>query len=89
VSFGGHAALWRGTAESFVDLNAFLPPGYSGSGANAVWEHDGHLYVAGAAALIGSDTSEAFLWIGPVPGPGSWPLLVAAGVWANRRRRRL
>ena len=88
VNFGGHAALWHGTAESFVDLNAFLPAGYSGSGAAAVWEYDGHLYIAGVAALIGSDTSEAFLWIGPVPGPGSALPLLAAGGWAGWRRRR-
>jgi len=56
------ASIWRGTAASRVDLADFLPAGYSSSSANAVWNHDGKLYVGGSAVHIATNKSHAVIW---------------------------
>jgi hypothetical protein len=79
-----HAGIWFGTPESFIDLNAFLPPGYTTSIAHSVTFDNGVFTVAGSAG--DGNTASAFIWVG-VPAPSSSALLAAAGVWAGRRRR--
>src|SRR5690606_7906869 len=62
-----HAGAWFGTAESFVDLHQFLPPGYVISWATTVHEYNGMTYVGGAASRTGGAT-EAVVWV-MVPAP--------------------
>jgi hypothetical protein len=60
-----HAALWTsGTAASFVDLNAFLPPGLDGSRADGIWDDGVTTYVVGYGynSLVG--VHEALVWVG-------------------------
>ena len=57
-----YAAWWSGTALSFVNLHTFLPPGYNGSRAQAVWENGGVAYVAGFATNATTQRAEAVLW---------------------------
>lgn len=81
------AAAWFGTAESFVNLHLFLPPGqYYQSTAGAVSFHDGLYSVVGSATSI-TGSGEAWLWVG-VPAPGSAAVLLTAGALAARRRSR-
>ena len=56
--FQYHAALWRGSASSFVDLSRFLPSGYTSSCALAV---DGRGDVVGNA-VDGAYGQHAILW---------------------------
>jgi hypothetical protein len=81
-----HAALWFGTAESFVDLHAFLPPGYSSSGASDVWLEGQTLYIVGGAGNS-AGRSEAWMWVGTIPAPGTAAVLAIGGLVASRRRR--
>lgn len=61
-----HAGVWNGTAASWVDLAAFLPPGYSSSEAHGVW-HDGTtLYVCGWASDSQYYHQDAILWTLPI-----------------------
>jgi hypothetical protein len=86
----GHSAvIWFGTAESMVNLAAYLPAGeYFQSSAHAVSFYNGQYYVAGYATNTVTRDNEAFLWIG-VPAPGAGLTFMAgAGVLAFRRRRR-
>jgi hypothetical protein len=81
-----HAGVWFGTAQSFVDLHEFLPPGYGSSAATGVYEDNGLSYVAGRALNAATGASEAFVWIG-VPAPGSGLALLPLVLAAGRRRR--
>jgi hypothetical protein len=85
TNFGGAAAIWFGTAESFTPLNFYLPPNYRASGATSVCESNGMFYVGGWA--INSDTGreEGFVWVG-VPEPAPLALFVAFTLAASRRR---
>ncbi len=59
------AVVWFGTAESMVNLHAFLPPGqYVQSEARAVALHNGRYHVAGFAYNYLSGDDEAWLWVG-------------------------
>jgi hypothetical protein len=86
--YGLTAGVWFGTAESFVPLAPFLPPGYSNSSATSIAELDGTLYVGGYAYRSGTLDREAFLWIGQIPSPGAAATLALAIVASAARRRR-
>lgn len=86
--YGITAGVWYGTAQSFVPLAPFLPAGYHDSIATSVAIYDNLLYVGGYATSPATGNDEAVLWIGPVPAPGSFGVLVMGGVLAVRRRRR-
>jgi hypothetical protein len=88
-SADGNAGIWFGSAESFLSLAQFLPPGqYINSAATCIIERDGLLYVGGyAQSPTGGVHSEAFVWIG-VPAPGPAAILLAMGIFAADRRRR-
>jgi uncharacterized protein (TIGR03382 family) len=81
------AAIWFGSAESWVGLGRFLPPGYGQSVATSVSFADGLFYVGGYARKFSTGRFEAILWTG-IPTPGTASVLLAAGLWASRRRRR-
>jgi hypothetical protein len=80
------AALWTGTADSWVDLSTFLPAGYLSSSALAIWSDSNFLYVAGYGTTIAGERDEALLWMRPVPAPSALAVL-AAGGWITMRRR--
>jgi PEP-CTERM motif len=54
---GAHALLWTGSAESVVDLNAFLPPGFTEAFAFGI---DAEGNIVGTA--FGPAGSHAILW---------------------------
>ncbi len=86
AGFRPTAALWQGTAESFVDLHQFAPSEYLGSVANSVFRTQSEILVAG----YGTDSSgrqRALMWTQAVPEPGTVSLL-AVGVAALVRMRR-
>jgi len=57
------AAAWIGNAASFVDLGAFLPPGFSSSSANAVSVlPDGSLIIVGQGYNTITQRNEALVW---------------------------
>src|SRR5688572_11958754 len=58
------AALWSGTAESYVDLHAFLSTNYTESLALGIW-HDaaGTAYVVGSAFNSEVQRTEAVMWV--------------------------
>ncbi|HRQ73693.1 MAG TPA: PEP-CTERM sorting domain-containing protein [Phycisphaerales bacterium] len=89
ASFGGlvQAGVWLSDdPASFVNLHALLPPQFFGSSATGVYQDGDTLYVTGFATR---GPSEAWLWIGTIPAPGTaWALLVGVGITSNRRRRR-
>ncbi len=59
-----HAALWLGSAESFVDLSQFLPPAYAVSEAHGVWSDGVNVAIVGWASK--QSFPEAFLWTGTI-----------------------
>ncbi len=83
---GNTAGVWFGTADSFVPLAPFLPPGYFQSTATCIAESNGTFYVGGYATSIATGQDEAFMWVG-VPGPGPMTILLLAAPLATRRRR--
>jgi len=89
ASFGGlvQAGVWLSDdPASFVNLHALLPPQFFGSSATGVYQDGDTLYVTGFATR---GPSEAWLWIGTIPTPGTaWVLLAGIGLVSNRRRRR-
>ena len=88
VIWGNTAAVWFGSAASYVPLAQFLPAGqYFQSEAFAVSTFNGQYYVSGFASRTSDHVSEAFLWVG-VPGPGGLALLAGAGLLASLSRRR-
>ena len=66
------AALWRGTAASWVNLHDFLPGGLANwreSAATGVY-HDGTTtIVVGHAFNRVANRREAVMWVSPPPGP--------------------
>ena len=57
-----HARLWRGGATSFVDLHAYLRPGYTSSSATGVWADKSRIFVSGNAYNSYTNRTEAILW---------------------------
>jgi hypothetical protein len=80
-----HAAIWFGSASSFLDLHQFLPPGYGSSEARAVFQDGGTIVVGGVALRNGFP--QAVVWVGTIPGPPVVAPLGWAAVIAARRRR--
>ena len=76
-----HAALWKGSSTSAVDLHSYLPPEFTGSIAYGV-DLDGN--VVGLAA--GPGGAHAVMWT-TVPEPGS-VLTVFIGLGCALLRRR-
>jgi hypothetical protein len=85
--YGLTAGIWFGTAESFIPLAPYLPPGYGSSSATSIAELNGTYYIGGYAYRIGTLDREAFLWVGQVPAPGAGAVLLGAGVLSMKRRR--
>jgi hypothetical protein len=86
---GVYAGIWFGTADSFLNLGQFLPPGvYDESRATSIATDGVNYYVGGYAENAATLRNEAFLWIGPVPVPGTIPVLAGCLFAAAWRRRR-
>ena len=88
VSINGitRASFWEGSAESWVDLNQFLPAGTTFSEATGVSSDGVNIYITGYAFINGQ--SEAFLWSNPVPAPGAAGVLLGLAACVGGRRRR-
>jgi hypothetical protein len=56
------ASLWEGTAQSWVDLHALLPPGYSSSEARGIWRDGVSTLVVGSAYNSSAMRREAVMW---------------------------
>jgi hypothetical protein len=80
---GAFAYVWHGTAESAVNLQAFLPPNYVASQANGV-DADGN--IIGQAYDGASGQTYAVLWLVPEP---SCSLVFATYALALFRRQRI
>jgi hypothetical protein len=80
---GGHAAVWSGTAASFVDLQAFLPANLDGSIAYSA-DSTGNIY--GWANDSSTNSFYAVEW-SPVPEPSTAAMLALASLALLRRRR--
>ncbi|MES1228020.1 MAG: hypothetical protein ABUL72_05070, partial [Armatimonadota bacterium] len=65
---GGYAAsIWSGTADSWTDLSAYLPPGHQGNAeAHAVWS-DGHVIRVAGWTSCSDYSYEAVVWVGLLP----------------------
>jgi hypothetical protein len=62
-----HALINFNTRDAWLDLHQFLPPQYTGfSGANAVCQDGGTIYVGGYATDAQGER-EAILWVGTLP----------------------
>jgi len=57
-----HAGFWKGSPESFVDLHAYLPSGFSDSSASGVWTDGRMINVCGSAYSTVRNRTEAILW---------------------------
>ncbi len=86
AGFNG-AGIWMSDdPESFVDLHEYLPPEYYFSEATDISVVGSTIYVTGIARW---GPTEAWLWVGTIPSPGSCVVLVfGLGVLSNHRRRR-
>jgi len=82
-----HASLWTGTADSWVDLHAFLPAEFLTSTARSIWSDGSFIYIAGNGYSTLTNREEALLWSVPVPAPSAMALLSLGGLCAARRRR--
>jgi hypothetical protein len=61
----GKAALWIGSPDSYVDLDAFAPPEFTSTFAEDVEvSPDGHITVIGYGYNSSSEQFEALLWEG-------------------------
>ena len=63
-----HALLWQGSADTVVDLHAFLPPGFAISSASRI---DSAGDIVGSASAGHDSPSHALLWKRNVPKPGT------------------
>jgi hypothetical protein len=79
------AALWSGTAESYVDLSALLPPGFSNSQAMGI-DADGN--IIGYATTADQSFPHAIMWAVPEPGAAGLGMLAACVVLTRRSKRR-
>ena len=59
---GQRASLWRGTAASWVDLHAFLPPEFSSSTASDISDDGMNLVIAGFGFNTVTNRTEALIW---------------------------
>jgi hypothetical protein len=59
-----HAAVWNGTAASFIDLHALLPPGFSESSAYGLRVQGDLIEVVGSAYRTSAMREEAIIWRG-------------------------
>lgn len=78
------AALWTGTADSYIDLNAFVPSGVVAVVANGIDPVTGDIVGDGVDYVARRTIS--IVWH-PVPEPGSW-VAFAGGTLAFFRVRR-
>jgi hypothetical protein len=68
AQFGGRwkAGIWSGTPESFENLDALVPTGFTGSWASSIWRDGDRLYVGGVALRDNGwpyqDNNQAVLW---------------------------
>jgi hypothetical protein len=86
--FGDAAALWQGSAASFVNLSSFLPANYGNAGASGVYSTAADVWVGGYAFNTTTSTYQAIVWHNTIPAPGSSLVLACAVGAALRRRRR-
>jgi hypothetical protein len=63
----GHAYLWKGTVASGLDLNLYLPEGFTSARAYAMWSDGATLYIGGDAVRASTNKSEAIIWTSPDP----------------------
>lgn len=82
------AGIWSGTADSWVDLSAFLPAGFTSSSASGISSDGVNIYVTGTGYNSFARRDEALLWTQPVPTPGAAAVLALGGILAAGRRRR-
>lgn len=82
-----HAGLWSGTAESWEDLHAVLPPEFIASRASSLWSDGATLFVGGSGYNTTTGRQEALLWSRPVPSPANGLGLCLALAWSRRRSR--
>lgn len=62
------ASLWSGTAASWVDLHALLPPEvFDESQALGIWHDDANTFVVGHGRNLQTQRNEALMWVGPLP----------------------
>jgi hypothetical protein len=59
---GSHAVLWRGGANSMVDLHAFLPPGFVSSTATGISSNGDIVGYAALPSDLPSPPTHAILW---------------------------
>lgn len=84
----GGAAFWNGTPESYEDLDALLPTGWSpaNSWATSAWIDGDTLYVGGYG--FGPTGEAAVLWSRTIPAPGTAAILLLATFTPGMIRRR-
>ncbi len=75
----GHAGVWSGTAESFVDLQALLPATYTESYAQGIWSDGVTTLVVGGAYNTTTNHYEAVLWKQTPAPPAVKPVVKVSG----------
>lgn len=85
---GDTAALWQGTAASYVNLSSFLPANYGNADAYGVYSTVTDVWVGGYAFNTTTSTYQAILWHNTIPAPGTTAAFAAVGALAARRQRR-
>lgn len=80
------ATIWFGSRDNYLDLQQFLPGNFTSSEATSAYRDGSTLYVGGWGQISGQ--TQAFLWVGTVPAPGSVLVLLGAAGIAIRRRQR-
>lgn len=82
----GNAGVWFGDdPNSFVNLHDYLPPEYFVSSALDVSMVGDTIYVVGTATR---GPTEAWLWVGTIPSPGTLPALGGGLLLLGKSRRR-